>query len=929
MTAPSIQGLTLTPQPAIAGGPQHVRASVNSGGASNGESLGGDISADGRYVVFLSTASNLVAGDTNGTTDIFRKDLWTGAIELVSSTSAGVLANGQSGLAFSSAGVGASPWSLPTISENGRYVGFTSYAQNLPGAQPGELAGYVKDMVTGRVVNVTVPLGNALGVEIPRVQAVSMGVGSEALIAFTPPSSLAIFWGVNVGSGQAALSGPAPSPPDVSYLSVFGYGRPANSLPIGHAVWGWSVNPPGAMFQTWDNIAAAGDSNDLADVFVARAGELTVISRQIFGPGGGPAEQSNQPSFPGFMSYDGRYSTFFSSAANIEAGTSGMAAGGVVLSSNSTVWVHDTGSAAETASVNAAVAQNRAVKLSVTLDDATRFTISWGDGTSLSGGMGDLQTLAARKIYAANGSYTVSVKGLSAGGVAVEGLRLHLLALDAAANLTGSNIKDLVFAGNLADALHGRRGDDEIHGGAGNDSITGGAGADTIFGGAGNDLIFDGPGEQFADIYVGGAGHNAVSYAGVQQAMTVFLTVGADAFGAATSGFASADTAGGPVADLLYDIHAVTGGNGGNVMTGSAIADTLIGGTSFDSLQGAGGNDLLNGMNGDDILVGGIGADTLSGGNGNDLLAGEDGANLYLGGFGNDVGQSGTGAGEETFLGGAGNDVWLAFGGNDSVDGGPGIDMLMLFNGFATDLASGWTVDMTTGVAILPSGERIDFRSIEVIGGGDSMQVTGTARGEKFLLGNAPAAYDGGGGQDTLSGAEHGDGLLIDASGAVGTAGGSGREGGPGPFTFLSIEAFEGGTGADTILGGAGAESIHGGAAGDDLLQGGGGADSLAGGLGADTFIAALTDGNDSITDFASGEDMLAFSAAETGLAAGALDAANFALGAAAGAAPQFLFDAATGQLSWDADGTGAGAAVLLARFAAGTGPVAGDIIIA
>ena len=42
------------------------------------------ISADGRYVAFYSDASNLVAGDTNGTYDVFVKDLQTGAITRVS-----------------------------------------------------------------------------------------------------------------------------------------------------------------------------------------------------------------------------------------------------------------------------------------------------------------------------------------------------------------------------------------------------------------------------------------------------------------------------------------------------------------------------------------------------------------------------------------------------------------------------------------------------------------------------------------------------------------------------------------------------------------------------------------------------------------------------------------------------------------------------
>jgi Tol biopolymer transport system component len=96
------------------------RVSVDSAGnQGNGHSFGGVISDDGRYVAFSSSASNLVPGDTNGTDDIFVHDRQTGATERVSvwGTFAGGQANGQSG--------------SPAISNDGRYVAFTSAASNL------------------------------------------------------------------------------------------------------------------------------------------------------------------------------------------------------------------------------------------------------------------------------------------------------------------------------------------------------------------------------------------------------------------------------------------------------------------------------------------------------------------------------------------------------------------------------------------------------------------------------------------------------------------------------------------------------------------------------------------------------------------------------------------------------------------------------
>jgi Tol biopolymer transport system component len=105
-----------------------VLASVDSaGGQSNDVSFRPDLNADGRFVTFDSAASNLVAGDTNGVPDVFVHDFVTGATERVSVDSAGGEANGQSvgpGIRGGSA-FGA------RISGDGRLVAFDSIATNL------------------------------------------------------------------------------------------------------------------------------------------------------------------------------------------------------------------------------------------------------------------------------------------------------------------------------------------------------------------------------------------------------------------------------------------------------------------------------------------------------------------------------------------------------------------------------------------------------------------------------------------------------------------------------------------------------------------------------------------------------------------------------------------------------------------------------
>src|SRR5213078_1257125 len=94
------------------------RVSVASGGRQgNGFSAGPVLSADGRFVAFYSTATNLVAGDTNGATDVFVHDRQTGTTERVSVAPGGTQGNG------SSAG--------PVLSADGGLVAFHSTATNL------------------------------------------------------------------------------------------------------------------------------------------------------------------------------------------------------------------------------------------------------------------------------------------------------------------------------------------------------------------------------------------------------------------------------------------------------------------------------------------------------------------------------------------------------------------------------------------------------------------------------------------------------------------------------------------------------------------------------------------------------------------------------------------------------------------------------
>jgi Tol biopolymer transport system component len=101
------------------------------------------ISADGRYVAFVSDATNLVPGDTNGVEDVFVRDLQTGTTRRVSVTNKGGQGNSHS--------------YAPAISANGRYVAFDSEASNLVlGDTNHESDVFVRDLKAGTTRRVSV-----------------------------------------------------------------------------------------------------------------------------------------------------------------------------------------------------------------------------------------------------------------------------------------------------------------------------------------------------------------------------------------------------------------------------------------------------------------------------------------------------------------------------------------------------------------------------------------------------------------------------------------------------------------------------------------------------------------------------------------------------------------------------------------------------
>jgi hypothetical protein len=128
-----------------------VRVSVGTGGTQgNGDSYGGSISPDGRFVAFYGIATDLVPGDTNGVMDVFVLDRQSGVTERVSLGAGGAQSNAESRGAW--------------ITPDGRYVLFQSSAENLVARDTNkENDTFVRDRQLGLTERVSVDSAGAQG----------------------------------------------------------------------------------------------------------------------------------------------------------------------------------------------------------------------------------------------------------------------------------------------------------------------------------------------------------------------------------------------------------------------------------------------------------------------------------------------------------------------------------------------------------------------------------------------------------------------------------------------------------------------------------------------------------------------------------------------------------------------------------------------
>ena len=429
----------------------------------------------------------------------------------------------------------------------------------------------------------------------------------------------------------------------------------------------------------------------------------------------------------------------------------------------------------------------------------------------------------------------------------------------AASEFTSYNLDYASFsdADIPGESWSGTEADDTYNGSEYADELSGLGGNDTLRGGYGNDVIRGGDGN--GDL-TGQQGNDVLFGGDGDDAL-----FGADGDDTLTGGL-GVDK---PYADLGDDY--LDGGAGDDEMGGDAGGDSMDGGDDDDTMHGGDGWDTLHGGTGWDIMYGDAGNDRLFGGYGNDIIDGGDDDDYIEGGDGRD--ELTGGGGDDEVLGGLGDDQLKGLAGNDVLLGHEGFDSLA--GGTGNDTLDGGLDDDSL------LGEE-----------GDDPLYGGAGFDELF----------GGAGADTLHGDADNDYL-------------NGGEG---------DDAIYGGDHADTLEGMDGSDTLDGGN-GDDVMAGGLGADTLTGGFGADVFVfySALGNGNvDTITDFAAGTDgiVLDRNIFRAIASEGVLDAGAFRTGTSAGDADdRIIYNKNTGEIFYDADGSGSGAKVLFAKVAAGT----------
>ena len=276
----------------LTGVTQRVSVATN-GAQGNQDSLRVAISGDGNYVAFESLASNLVASDGDFKQDVFVHERQTGATELISVNTFGTSADG--------------PSSRPSISADGRHVAFDSEASNLVvGDTNGVGDVFVRDRQIGATERVSIARGGGEANDPSELSDSGAISGDGLYVAFQSSASNLVAGDTNAAVDAFVRDRQTGATERVSV----GGGGEANSASVEAAI---SSSGRHVAFTSFATNLVANDTNGTADV-IAFDRQTGVTERISVATDGTEADDFSNDAV---LSGDGRYAAFTSFARNL------------------------------------------------------------------------------------------------------------------------------------------------------------------------------------------------------------------------------------------------------------------------------------------------------------------------------------------------------------------------------------------------------------------------------------------------------------------------------------------------------------------------------------------------------------------------------------------------------------------------------------
>ena len=287
-----------------------ILASVGRGGvAQDGWSVEPSISADGRFVAFASSSTNLVAGDRNRKIDVFVRDLRRGTTRLASLGPGGRPAN----------------WSSehPVLSGDGRYLAFYSGATNLvPRDRNEKVDVFVHDLESGRTELASVATGGAQGDDASGYADEGLAISRDGRFVAFASGATNLVEGDRNGVVDVFLRDRRRGTTEL--ISVATGGRQGNGS-SGYLAMGLAVSPDGRFvaFASFASNLVRDDTNGGTDLFLRDRKRRTTARVSVASDGSQADGGSGNADSSLGLSDDGRFVAFSSTATNLAARDTG------------------------------------------------------------------------------------------------------------------------------------------------------------------------------------------------------------------------------------------------------------------------------------------------------------------------------------------------------------------------------------------------------------------------------------------------------------------------------------------------------------------------------------------------------------------------------------------------------------------------------